>query len=236
MTRILIGGFLIAHGLVHIGMWGVPKLQTAEGSPFVSSDSWLIGSTKRLAAVLAVLTVRTGATGFYLPFKMMYLVVFPCAVLAAVALGWTVHAVAGRVPRLGRAVAVVPVVLALSFAAPRVPRVRQKSPINEPAYAAGLWAREHLPPACIDYFSKHWLTGYWMHLDVLGNPRASARMRAESFEFHDSAAKWLQGRGLPYGFVENLADIPRELRPEMVPVHTVGSAALVRNLRSAGCP
>ena len=56
MTRILIGGFLIAHGLVHIGMWGVPKLQTAEGSPFVSSDSWLIGSTKGLAAVLAVLT------------------------------------------------------------------------------------------------------------------------------------------------------------------------------------
>jgi hypothetical protein len=55
MTRMLIGGFLIAHGLVHIGMWGVPKRQTAEGSPFVSSDSWLIGSTKGLAAVLAVL-------------------------------------------------------------------------------------------------------------------------------------------------------------------------------------
>jgi hypothetical protein len=53
--RILIGGFLIAHGLVAITVWGMPNNQTAQGSPFVSSDSWLIGSTKGLAAVLAVL-------------------------------------------------------------------------------------------------------------------------------------------------------------------------------------
>ncbi len=62
MTRILIGGFLIARGLVHIGVWGLPKLQTAEGSPFIPSDSWLIGSTKGLAAVLAVLYGAEGAT------------------------------------------------------------------------------------------------------------------------------------------------------------------------------
>ena len=55
MIRILIAGFLIAHGLVHIAVWATPKLQTAEGSPFVSSNSWLIGSTKALAALLAVL-------------------------------------------------------------------------------------------------------------------------------------------------------------------------------------
>jgi hypothetical protein len=54
MMRLLIGGFLIAHGLVHIAVWGLPNNQTAQGSPFVSSHSWLIGSTKGLAAVLAV--------------------------------------------------------------------------------------------------------------------------------------------------------------------------------------
>lgn len=63
MIRFLIGGFLIAHGLVHIAMWGAPKLQTAEGSPFVSSDSWLIGSTKGLAAVLAVLVAVVLVSG-----------------------------------------------------------------------------------------------------------------------------------------------------------------------------
>ena len=76
------------------------------------------------------------------------------------------------------------------------------------------------------------MTGYWLHLDVFGNPRDSDRMRAESFEFRDSVGKWLQGRGLPYGFVENLPDIPRELRPDMIPVHTVGPTALVRNART----
>jgi hypothetical protein len=38
-----------------IAVWGLPAEQTAQGSAFVSSDSWLIGSTKGLAAFLAVL-------------------------------------------------------------------------------------------------------------------------------------------------------------------------------------
>jgi hypothetical protein len=55
MLRILIGALLIAHALVHIAVWGLPANQTAPGSPFVASDSWLLGSTKGLAAVIAVL-------------------------------------------------------------------------------------------------------------------------------------------------------------------------------------
>jgi hypothetical protein len=63
MTRILIGGFLIAHGLVHIAVWGLSNNQTAKGSPFVASDSWLIGSTKGLAAVLAVVVAVVLVSG-----------------------------------------------------------------------------------------------------------------------------------------------------------------------------
>jgi hypothetical protein len=49
-----------------------------------------------------------------------------------------------------------------------------------------LWAREHLPVGCIDYFSRRWLTSYWLHLDLLGNPKHSVRMLNETFEFRDT--------------------------------------------------
>jgi hypothetical protein len=51
MIQILIGGFLIAHGLVHLAVWATPKQPDA---PFDASDSWLLGPTKGLSMVLAV--------------------------------------------------------------------------------------------------------------------------------------------------------------------------------------
>ena len=86
-----------------------------------------------------------------------------------------------------------------------------------------------MPPACVDYFSSYWLTGYWLHLDVLGNPRLSGRMRQETFDFPDVAAKWIEGRGLPYAIVEDMQAIPRELRPNMEPLYQRGAFVLVRN-------
>ena len=216
VTGILIGAFRLRAGLPVVVFLAVALAQSL---------------------VLALLARRAGAASLYLPFKMMYLVVFPGAILGALALTWFADTVRVRIPRLRAVAAVVPVIVAVLIVAGRVPRGPQKSPVNEPSYAVGLWARDNVPRACVDYFSTHWLTGYWLHLDVFGNPRNSDRMRAESFEFRDSVGKWLEGRGLPYGFVENLADIPREVRPDMIPIHTVGSATLVRNGRpsAAGC-
>ena len=130
---------------------------------------------------LAQLAMRPGATSLYLPFKMMYLAVFPGAVLGALVLIWFTDAAAtdsqdarfrGSGPRGRRRCA---------RRRPRAARAAE-SPINAPSYAVGLWARANVPPACVDYFSTHWLTGYWLHLDVFGNPRDSDRMHAESFE------------------------------------------------------
>jgi hypothetical protein len=62
MTRIAIGGFLVAHGLVHIAVWAVPK--PADGSaPFDASRSWLIGSSKGLAAALAIVAALILVSG-----------------------------------------------------------------------------------------------------------------------------------------------------------------------------
>jgi hypothetical protein len=156
-------------------------------------------------------------------------------VLGALILARAAEAVAGRLPA-GRTIALVaPAILAALLAHRRVPLTRPHSPITTSAYEAGLWAREHTSSACVDYFSTHWLTGYWLHLDVLGNPRLSDRMRGESFEFVDTVSKWIEGRGLPYAIVEDLAAVPRDARVDMIPLRRFGLAALVRNTRPAPC-
>jgi hypothetical protein len=52
MIRILVGGFLIAHGLVHLAVWATPMDESAS---FYPSHSWLLGSAKGLSVVIAAL-------------------------------------------------------------------------------------------------------------------------------------------------------------------------------------
>ena len=163
------------------------------------------------AAALAMVSVRAGTRGFYLPFKLVYLAIAPAAILGSAALAASASAV-----RFRRAASFVVVFVAAAVTLPRVPVVRPRSPITLAAHDAGVWVRANLNPRCVDYLSRHWLTGYWLHLDVLGNPRDSDRMRMETFEFRDIAARWIEGRGLPYAIVEDpAATIPRELRPDL---------------------
>jgi hypothetical protein len=51
MLRILLIGFLIAHGGVHVAIWA-PKYDP-DKAPFDASHSWLLGSQRLLAQVLA---------------------------------------------------------------------------------------------------------------------------------------------------------------------------------------
>jgi hypothetical protein len=180
------------------------------------------------AGALAIVAGRGGGRSFYLPFKMVYLGVAPLSVLAALAL-----ANGARLARRGGAIVVL--ILALLVTLPRLPWVRPRSPLTPPALAAGLWVRDHADPRCVDYFTRHWLTGYWLHLDVLGNPRDSDRMRAETFEFRDTAPRWIQGRGLPLAIVEDLSSIPRELRPDLTVVASFPPFAVISRPTSA-CP
>ena len=169
---------------------------------------------------------------FYLPFKMVYLMVLPCAVLGALALATAANGLMSLLPRARGVAVVIPLIVVALLARGRFPLERQHGPITESALAAGLWARDHaIPAGCVDYFSHHWLTGYWLHLDVLGNPRVSDRMRAETFEFPDTAGTWLEGRGLPYAIVEDLPAIPRDVRVDMAVLHEFPPAAIVQNRR-----
>jgi hypothetical protein len=196
----------------------------------------LLAVTLLQALVLAALDARAGSRSFYLPFKMVYLAVLPCAVLGAWVLASLSTAVSARLPLVRRAAIAVPLVMAVLLAAGRSPVKRRHGHISESALAAGLWARGAVPPGCVDYFSRHWLTGYWLHLDVMGNPRLSDRMRAETFELRDVVGKWIEGKGLPYAIVDDLAAVPRDARVDMIPLRQFGAAAVVKNTRPGAAP
>jgi len=57
-------------------------------------------------------------------------------------------------------------------------------------------------------------------------------MRTETFEFPDTAGKWLEGRGLPYAIVEDLSAIPRDVRVDMEVLRDFPPSAVVQNLRA----
>lgn len=51
MVRLLLTGFLVAHGLVHVAIWA-PRYDP-ETAPFDPSRSWLLGDRRSLARLLA---------------------------------------------------------------------------------------------------------------------------------------------------------------------------------------
>lgn len=65
MTKLLIGGFLIAHGLVHAAIWATPKGNGDQ--PFDPSHSWLLdafGIAQGPARTLSVVLAAAAAAGF----------------------------------------------------------------------------------------------------------------------------------------------------------------------------
>jgi hypothetical protein len=85
-----------------------------------------------------------------------------------------------------------------------------------------------VPAPCVDYLVDHWITGYWLHLDVLGNARASERMRTETFAYRDTVSRWILPGGLPFAVVENLEAVPEDARANMDVLYQAEQAAVVR--------
>lgn len=59
MVRLLLGAFVVAHGLVTAAVWATPA---KGGEPFRATHSWLLGDVKPLALALALVA----AMGFVL--------------------------------------------------------------------------------------------------------------------------------------------------------------------------
>ncbi len=191
-------------------------------------------------AVLAVLggllfLATRGRVAYYFVYKMFYLAQYGLVLFAALGLdaafGWLQSlSPAGLTRRLS----LVSWALALLIAAVVLWRIwppSRVSVVQAPLYEAGVWAKAHVPNSCIDYVVDSPLTSYWLHVQVLGNPRGSPRTEAIVAGFGDQPQgddRWKSLPDLPYAIVANLDQVPARFRSQMKVLHTSGPAAVVQ--------
>ena len=182
------------------------------------------------AGALWLVARRGGATTPYMAIKMMCLAVYP--IIAAAMLAVTTLA---RTPRTMAIPAIVLVALSVSAAS----RLSLPSPVvTRDLWAVGSWARENLPPACIDYLVGNEYAAYWLHLAVLGNPRAATRStQDDTYLTQPSISRWLvDDGGVPYA-IARPSTLPAEIRDRTRVLHRQGDASVItRSGDSAPCP
>ncbi len=95
-----------------------------------------------------------------------------------------------------------------------------------------------LPNACVDYLVDYWVTAYWLHVDVLGNPRGSFHTAA-IVENHDarrtSPAGWTDPGGLPFAIVQDLRTVPADIRSGFRILYESTPAAVVQRSEASTC-
>jgi len=183
------------------------------------------------AAVFFALAKRGPSDTPYMALKMMYLAVYPLAVCGAVALTSGL-AKAG----LHEAIAWVAVsILALVIGRTVMVTPRDRPVVSLPLYRAGEWARANVPANCVEYLVANSDTAYWLHLAVLGNPRASARTAAvETFDSGRAIVRWITPGGLPYA-IADLTVVPRDVRDASDMIAQFGTAAVLKRRGPASC-
>jgi hypothetical protein len=102
---------------------------------------------------------------------------------------------------------------------------------------AGRWARTHLPPACVDYLVADDDGAYWLHVVVLGNPRAAKRsLASETFEPQKALVRWILPAGLPYAIAQEVDALPRDIRTNVDVLARFGRAAVIKRRGPSTCP
>jgi hypothetical protein len=202
----------------------------------------LVFSAACLAQVVGLVALQhlLRATNYYLGFKTVHLLVYPLVVFAAIglALGW--RGVLGLVPPVARrAVAhaawALPIALVVLLGRTDLPKRPLDSPFTQQVHEAGTWAGLHAPANCVDYLVEHWLTAYWLHVDVLGNARASTRDH-DPYDFHRAVGRWVGTDSMRYAIVGDWTIIPRDAREHMhVRARFDGAAVVERRDGRGSC-
>ena len=207
----------------------------------------LVAAIGAQAAVLFGLAKASGADTPYMALKMVYLVLYPLAAGAALALaaGWqgAVRASGSGTAgawlrgRAGEPLAwVLVLLLGGAVVHPLVAAPRPTPVVSQPLYLAGQWARAHVQRACVDYLVAEGDTGYWLHLAVLGNPRAGPRMeQADAFDPHEAVVRWITPGGLPFA-IADLRILPRDIRGNVDVIARFGPAVVIRRRGATSCP
>jgi hypothetical protein len=187
------------------------------------------------AAALIVTGRSSGAVAPYLSLKMAYLAIYPLSVAAAVMIAHVWRAALSPVVAVRYAwLPMVIVALGAGRALATTPRVVPV--VTQPVFLAGSWALAHVPPACVDYLVADGYTGYWLHLAVLGNPRAAGRTLVDdTFEPRQAMVRWIVPGGLPYAIADDLDALPRDIRTNVDVLARFGPAAVVKRRGPSTC-
>ena len=197
--------------------------------------AWLFLAIALQGAALSLTGRSSGATAPYLSLKMAYLAIYPLAVGAAALLGsaWRTALGPERAARHAWGALVV-VALGVGVSVAKAPSPRPV--ITQPLFLAGAWARAHLPPACVDYLVADGDSGYWLHLAVLGNPRAAGRsLENSTFEPKQAIVRWILPGGLPYAIAGDFDALPRDIRTNVDVLARFGPAAVVQRRGPSAC-
>jgi hypothetical protein len=187
-----------------------------------------------LQAVTLFATAKAqGADTPYMAFKMVYLAIYPLAILAACALtrmsrGGTAHEPIGWL---------IAALLMVAAVRPALIAPRSTPVVDLDLNAAGRWLRANAGRSCSDYLVADAETAYWLHLAVLGNPRSTERMRElDRYEPRAAMAPWITAEGRSYA-IADLRLLPAEVRSRVQIVKQFGNAAVITrpDARIEGC-
>jgi hypothetical protein len=187
--------------------------------------TWFLAGVVVQAAALYAVAQARGAAVPYMAMKMIYLGVYPVAVLAALAIARAVNALPARRVTAGGWAAIA---LVVAVVTPVARAISVPPPIVSPdLYDAGRWARATLDPACVDYVVADAEQAYWLHLAVMGQSRSSPRTAdIDGYTANRAAGRWIEGTSLPYA-VATYDLLPGEVLADAEVLHRSGSAVVI---------
>lgn len=229
-------GAVIAPSIATFGV-GLPLLALA-GVAVSTRDRRARPTVLMLAAIglqcIALYTVARirGSETPYMALKMVYLAIYPMAVLGAMAIARGVEGF--RQVQEATAWAGV-MALAVVIGRPVIAVPRPVPAVSRDLYDAGRWTRDHVGAGCVDYLVPNADAIYWLHLAVLGNPRTSARTAQIDREpMRDVMARWIEGSGEPYA-IADLTVLPDEVRNRVELIQRFGVAGVIKRPGAQTC-
>jgi asparagine N-glycosylation enzyme membrane subunit Stt3 len=184
------------------------------------------------ALTLFIVAKAQGADTPYMALKMVYLAVYPMAVLGALG----VARLAARL-RIADHLAWVFAAVLLLAARPAFVAPRPVPVVDLDLYAAAQSLRAQGITSCVDYLVSDAETAYWLHLAVLGNPRASERMQEiDRYDPRAAIAPWITAEGRTFA-IADLRLLPDEIRSRVNITAQFGHAGVItgRGATMKGC-
>ena len=179
------------------------------------------------AVTLYFMSKQIAAQTPYMAYKMGYLLIYPLAVLGA--------AGAARLLKRTELAWLLATIMLLLIVRPLLAVPRPVPVVSRDFYDAGQWTRANVGSSCVDYLVGDAYTAYWLHLAVLGNPRASAR--TADVDRHDARAaiaRWIPADGLPYA-IADMSLLPDEIRSRVTVLKQFGQAGIIARPGASPC-